>query len=86
MNSLVHILMYAYYTIAATGSAQTKNRIKAFKKYITIIQMVPTNQELCDLNIFFCINLASITMIGELQVFADKSTRKNKTDTHSNKS
>uniref|UniRef100_A0A0A9YUJ5 Elongation of very long chain fatty acids protein n=1 Tax=Lygus hesperus TaxID=30085 RepID=A0A0A9YUJ5_LYGHE len=40
LNSLVHIIMYTYYSIAASGNPKTRKFLQKYKKYITIIQMV----------------------------------------------
>lgn len=39
VNSVVHIVMYAYYQIAAMGPQYYKFAIK-YKKYVTMIQLV----------------------------------------------
>nr|UTI67609.1 elongation-very long chain-fatty acids-protein-4 [Kerria lacca] len=39
INSFVHMLMYTYYLLSATGPS-VQNRITGWKKYITITQMV----------------------------------------------
>lgn len=40
VNSLVHVVMYSYYGLSALNNPRVNMKLKRFKKYLTIAQLV----------------------------------------------